>query len=121
MTEPRDNPEERRAVPRFPARARVRVVCWAGAPGPELDAALLDVSSAGLRLGLPGALLAGQEVSVLLERLPGNNAVRRRGTVAWAQPAAGGACLARVRLHQPLSDEELARFARLPEGPREGA
>jgi hypothetical protein len=73
----------------------------------------LDASQTGVRLALKSPLELGQVVSLTLDGPSGGRPARGVGKVVWAVPAADGTCLVGVRLHKPLTYNELALLAAL--------
>jgi hypothetical protein len=105
----------RRGSRRLPSRNKVRVTCRKGDMdlGPNLAVSLLDASQTGVRLALKTPLDMGQIVSLTLDAPSGSRPARGVGKIVWAVPAADGTCLVGVRLHKPLTYNELALLASL--------
>ena|SRR5947209_2149024 len=81
------NPD-RRLCRRRTAKAKARITCKKGLMdlGPNLALALLDFSESGVRLITKTAVVAGDEVSIVLETTGSDKPVRRAGTVGWVVP-----------------------------------
>jgi hypothetical protein len=71
---------------------------------------MLDVSADGIRLRLSEPVHPDEELTLALPGPPGR-APRYLGTVVWSACAADGSYLVGVRLHERLSEDDLARLS----------
>jgi hypothetical protein len=74
--------------------------------------ALLDASQTGVRLVVRERLEKDQAVTVILIA-PGQEALKRAGTVTWAVPGADGRWCVGVRLHERLPYASLIHLTEL--------
>ena len=105
-------PTNHRRRSRLPCSGRGIIECRRARRGSDLAVCALDISEAGVRLVLRAALLAGEEVEVVLSGAGVREPVRRLGRVAWSSPLAGGGACAGVSFDEPVPLADVRRLSR---------
>jgi hypothetical protein len=103
----------RRGSRRQAAKRSTKVSCTAGVmgAGPNLAAAVLDLSQTGVRLLLQAPLRAGQALELTLENVMLSRPIKVTAEVVWSVPAADGRHCVGARFHRPLSYADVQSLA----------
>jgi CheY-like chemotaxis protein len=103
---------ERRCRSRFPSPLPSEVAVGGRSAQAHVraggDAAILDVSEAGARLGVDAPMTKGEEIDLLLLGPTQRRPVQASGNVVWCVEQADGSYRAGVRFRQLLSNDELS-------------
>jgi len=106
-------PERRGAVRQF-ASSYARVECRQGTLGlgPDLAAACVDISEAGIGLVVTESLDPGQEVELLFDAPGFARPLKRAAQVVWSAAAEGGGWRVGLRFDKALSYNDLQRLTK---------
>jgi hypothetical protein len=105
---------ERRGTARQFASSYARVECRKGTLGlgPDLAAACVDISEAGIGLVVKESLEPGQEVELLFDAPGFGRPLKRAAQVVWSAAAEGGGWRIGLRFDKALSYHELQRLTK---------
>jgi hypothetical protein len=101
----------RRRPRRRQAKAITTATLRPAAPGPDLEASLLDLSRKGARLTVNAPLEAGREVELTLDGGGGRGHVRLLAYVVWSCRTPDGNQHAGLKFHTGLRYYDLISFA----------
>jgi hypothetical protein len=79
--------------------------------GPNLAKGILDYSESGVRLIAKAGLVAGNEVSIVLETVANGKPVKRVGEVEWTVPTESGDFCVGIEFQQRLAYTDLQNLA----------